>query len=81
MVHLIFIVNGEDVDVDASLLLALSEARDRALVDTMNLGRPFDEWTVYDQAGRRLPETELVGNLPLVDGDRLFLTLRVGAGG
>jgi hypothetical protein len=80
-ITLIFIVNGVDVLVDANVNQPLKVARDKALKDSNNTGRPVDEWEVHNDEGEALESTKKVGALGLGDGARLFLNLKVGAGG
>lgn len=77
----IFIVNGVDVHVEAAAGYTLKYSRNIALEDSNNTGRPFDEWEIHNDAGQSLnPNKSLVDN-NLVDGSRVFLNLKVGAGG
>lgn len=80
-IKLIFIVNGEDVTIHASVEERLAVARDKALTDTHNTARPFDEWEVRAETGEFLDPEATIEALHLSSGTRLFLTLRVGAGG
>jgi len=80
-ITLIFIVNGVDVPVQANLNQPLKVARNQALKDSNNTGRPEDEWEVHNDEGAALDPTQKINDLGLSDGDRLFLTLKVGAGG
>lgn len=79
---LIFIVNGEDTRVVASPNRPLRYAVERALVESGNSGRKNpDEWEVRDLAGVLLDMQRSPEELRLNEGARLFLSLRVGAGG
>ncbi len=80
-ISLIFIVNGVDVVIDANVHEPLKVARDKALKDSNNTGRNMDEWEVHNEEGEALDPTKKVQELGLVDGARLFLNLKVGAGG
>ena len=80
-ITIIFIVNGEDVPVDASVHAPLLAARNKALADSHNTGRPPEEWEVRDERGVLLPPEQKVETFNFPDRVRLFLTLRVGAGG
>jgi hypothetical protein len=79
---LVFIVNGEDVPVDANESAPLTNARDAALRLSRNTARPPNDWELYDIQGRPISDTS---RTPVAFGfapdTRLFLTLRVGAGG
>lgn len=78
---LIFIVNGVDVLVEVAKTKNLHLARDKALQDSNNTGRPFDEWEIHDSSGLRLDPGKTVEVQGLQNGDRLFLNLEVGFGG
>ena len=83
-ITLIFIVNGVDVLVEANINEPLKVARNQALKDSNNTGRPVDEWEVHNDEGEALDPTKKIEELEelgLVDGARLFLNLKVGAGG
>jgi len=78
---LTIIVNGNDVAVPAELADTLAEVRDAALRLSNNTGRPFTEWEVYNDRGECLDTSLQIEELPINDGDRLFVTLKTGAGG
>jgi hypothetical protein len=79
---LIFIVNGDDTRVVTNPSLPLRIAVERALVESGNSGRQNpDEWEVRDLAGVLLDMQLSPEKLRLSEGSRLFLSLRVGAGG
>jgi len=80
-ITLIFIVNGVDVPVEANLNQPLKVARNQALEESSNTGRPMDEWEVHNDEGQALDPDKKVEDLGLKDGARLFLNLKVGAGG
>ena len=80
-ITLIFIINGVDVPVGANLNQSLKVARNKALKESNNTGRTEDEWEVHNDEGQALDPNQKVGSLGLADGDRLFLNLKVGAGG
>lgn len=80
-ITLIFIVNGVDVPVEANLNQPLKVARNKALEESNNIGRPMDEWEVHNDEGQALDSDKKIEELGLVDGARLFLNLKVGAGG
>jgi len=80
-ISLIFIVNGVDVPIDANLNQPLKVAREKALKESNNTGRPADEWEIHNDKGQILDPDKKVKELGLTDGDRLFLNLKVGAGG
>lgn len=79
---LIFIVNGEDVQVSADDGASLEWARDEALRLSHNTGRPPGDWEVRDLDGQFIEDlSKALDELGLTNGTRLFLTLKVGAGG
>jgi hypothetical protein len=79
---LVFIVNGEDfkIEIDPNDLLRI--AVEKALSESGNTGRQDPaEWEVRDSAGVLLEMARKIKDLGLADGARLFLSLKVGAGG
>lgn len=80
-ITIIFIVNGEDVPVNADVHAPLADARNKALADSHNTGRPPEEWEVRDERGVRLQPDQKVKAFSFPDRARLFLTLQIGVGG
>ncbi len=80
-IGLIFIINGQDFPIEANIHAPLMEAIQRALATSGNTGRPPDEWEVRDTSGVLLEKNRTPKDLGLHNGARLFLSLRVGAGG
>lgn len=80
-ITLIFIVNGVDVPVLAFLNSLIETNRNIALTMSNNVGRPFEEWDVHNDAGMPLKPGDTVEEAGLEDRDRVFLNLKVGAGG
>jgi len=81
-ITLVFIINGENFPVELNAELLLIGAVESALRLSGNTGRRDPrEWEVRDARGVLLEVDRSVVNLGLKDGDRLFLSLRVGAGG
>lgn len=80
-IQITFIVNGVDVPVEANVNSPLAAARNKALELSNNTGRPMDEWEVHNEAGQPLDAAAKIEELGLADGTRLFLNLKVGAGG
>lgn len=74
-----FIVNGEDVEVDARDSAPMWLARIVALEKSGNTGRPSDEFEMRDEYGWPISPTVRVGSLGRYP--RVFLSLQVGAGG
>ena len=80
-ISLIFIINGESFRVETNVNAPLSSAVEKALSTSGNTGRPLAEWEVRDSSGVLLDISRKIKDLGLKDGARLFLSLRVGAGG
>lgn len=80
-VGLVFIINGMDYPIDVSVEAPLVTAVERALVESRNTGRPPSEWEVRNTSGVLLETGRTIEDLGLKNGTRLFLSLRVGAGG
>jgi hypothetical protein len=79
---LIFIINGEDFEVETKIDDLLRAAVERALEVSGNTGRRDpSEWEVRNSAGVLLEMAREIRALGLVRGARLFLSLKVGAGG
>jgi len=51
------------------------------LTDSNNTGRPMDEWEIHNDAAQALDPDKKIEDLGLADGARLFLNLKVAAGG
>ena len=80
-ITLVFIINGIEYPVHVNIEAPLAVAVERALVESRNTGRPPDEWEVRNVAGVLLEKDRTIEDLGLTNGTRLFLSLRVGAGG
>jgi hypothetical protein len=81
-ISLVFIINGENFPVEANVEASLIVAVEKALVLSGNTGRRDPrEWEVRDSNGILQEVERTVKELGLKDGARLFLSLRVGAGG
>jgi len=80
-ISLIFIVNGVDVSIDANNNQPLKVARNKALKESNNTGRPMDEWEIHNDQGQILDPEKKIEDFGLAEGARLFLNLKVGAGG
>jgi hypothetical protein len=78
---ILFIVNGEDVPIRIEKKAPLAEARNKALSVSKNTGRPLEDWEVREESGAWLEPSCPIEDFNFVSGVRLFLTLRVGAGG
>lgn len=80
-VALIFIINGENFPIEVNGNAPLTSAVQRALAESRNTGRPPEEWELRDANGTLLDRHKTPNDLGLQNGTRLFLSLRVGAGG
>jgi len=80
-VDILFIVNGEDVPIRIENRATLAKARDKALFESRNTGRPLEDWEIRQESGDWLEPTQVIEEFNFVPGVRLFLTLRVGVGG
>lgn len=81
-ITLVFVINGENFPVSTNVEATLINAVEKALKDSGNVGRRDpNEWEVRDANGVLLDLHKKVRDLGLTDGTRLFLSLRVGAGG
>jgi Protein of Unknown function (DUF2604) len=80
-ITLIFIINGENFSVEANVNAPLRAAVEHALAESGNTGRPANEWEVRDSSGVLLEISRSPKDLGLKNSARLFLSLRVGAGG
>jgi hypothetical protein len=80
-IKLIFIINGQDFAIETNTNAPLMAAVQRALAESGNTGRPPEEWEVRDVSGVLLEKNRKPRDLGLQNGARLFLSLRVGAGG
>jgi hypothetical protein len=80
-ITLIFIINGENFSVETNVNAPLLSAVQRALAESHNTGRDPSEWEVRDSNGVLLEVHRTPTELGLVNNGRLFLSLRVGAGG
>ena len=80
-IKLVFIINGQDFLIDADDGAPLLEAVQKALAESGNTGRPAEEWEVRDVNGVLLESHRTPKALGLHNKARLFLSLKVGAGG
>ncbi len=80
-ITIIFIVNGVDVQIEANVHEPLKAARNKSLAESNNTGRLMDEWEIHNDAGQSLDPEKKIEELGILDGARLFLNLKVGAGG
>lgn len=78
---IVFVVNGEDVTVTANSHEPLGAARNKALAVSKNTGRPPEEWEIRNAEGTPLDPGQKIMLFGFGPRVRLFLTLKVGAGG
>lgn len=77
----IFIINGENVHVELDKDEPLFVWRDAALRQSHNTGRPLEEWEIRNEQGRLLSVWATLADLDQTHYPRIFVSLRVGAGG
>jgi hypothetical protein len=80
-IDLLFIINGVETEVEANVHEPLKAARNKALAQSSNTGRPVDDWQVTTEKGDLLDPEKTIQELGLQGGERLLLRLAVGAGG
>lgn len=80
-VALIFVINGENYPVDANQNAALMAAVEHALKSSGNQSRPASEWELRDASGNLMDKSRSAKSYGLTNGTKLFLSLKVGAGG
>ena len=80
-IRIVFIINGENVPVEADTNSPLHVARDLALTKSHNVGRPLHEWEIRDEMGELLWGDMTVESHGIPVNTQLFLSLKVGAGG
>lgn len=78
---LLFVVSGQNVELDVNVETPFQAAIARALETSRNTGRPPQDWELRDERGTLIDPATKIGDYRLANGTRLFLTLRVGAGG
>jgi len=80
-ITIVFVVNGEDVTVSVNPHEPLGAARNKALAVSKNTGRPPEEWEIRNDSGTPLDPGQKIHSFAFGSRVRLFLTLKVGAGG
>lgn len=78
---IVFIINGEEVSVDATFATAMKIAKKAALERSGNTGRAPAEWRLRDINGHAVDEEQTVEQLDVRSGARFFVTLDAGVGG
>lgn len=79
-ITLIFIVNGEPVEVNSNVNAPLKSAVEKALSESENTGRPLSDWQVKYK-GAILDINAKIEDLHLPDRAELMLSLKTGEGG
>lgn len=79
-ITLIFIVNGEPVEIKTNLNAQLKSAVEKALSESENTGRPLSDWQVKYN-GVVLDMNAKIEDLKLHDKAELMLSLKTGEGG
>jgi hypothetical protein len=80
--NLTFVVNGEEVHLEAPLTQPLHAVVQEALAKSKNTGRPADEWELRYESGEIISDlSKKIGEYGFSPDLHLYLTLRVGAGG
>jgi len=80
--ELTFVVNGEDVVLDVPEHQPLHAAVSQALAKSKNDARPANEWELRYEDGTMIEDlSKPVNEYGFKPGIRLYLTLKVGAGG
>ena len=80
--HLTFVVIGEEITFPVDGRATLHAAVAEALARTKNTSRPPEEWQLRHENGKVIADQSLpVDACGFTPGDRLFLLLKVGAGG
>lgn len=80
-IQIVFIVNGQDQPEEVNVHEPLKAARNQALADTNQTGRPVDEWQILDEGGHPLDPDKKIEDFNFKSGVHLTLTLGSGAGG
>jgi len=79
-ITLIFIINGETVEISTNVKAPLKSAVEKALQESENTGRPISDWQVKYN-GTVIDINAKVEDLNLPDKAKLLLTLKIGEGG
>lgn len=77
----IFVINGEDVPIEADDSNTLENIRNQVLVSSHNTGRSPEDWVIRNEKGELLEPASLITDASIKNGSKLFLTLKIGLGG
>lgn len=80
-VRLCFVINGEDWPLNVDVSQPLSIARDLALKETHNTGRPPEEFEMRNERGEYMDPRSSAAAYGIEKFQRLYLSIKVGAGG
>ncbi|MER8700362.1 DUF2604 domain-containing protein [Mesorhizobium sp. M1273] len=80
-ITLTIVVNGEPVAVEANVNSPLHTVIAKALADSGNVGQPPENWELKDEAGVVLDASKKIEDLGIIEGQKLFLSLKAGAAG
>jgi hypothetical protein len=80
-IDLVVVVNGAPVEIEANTNAPLSSAVQQALAKSENAGQPIENWEVKDEAGKLLDISKKIGELGLVSGLKIFVSLKAGVTG
>lgn len=80
-VDLVVVVNTEDVAVEANVHWTLGNVAQHALNKSESKNRPLSDFDLKDASGALLDTDQTVEEKQLMDGTKLFLSLKVGVQG
>jgi hypothetical protein len=80
-IEITVIVNGHPVGVKVNVKEQLRSVVERVLRESGNSGQPIDNWELRDSAGQILDLAKKVADYGIMNGAKLFLSLKAGVGG
>lgn len=78
---IIVVVSGTPTPIARDDNAPLSSVIGNALAHTGNVGRPYENWELRDEAGNALDATQSIGSFGFPDEVTLFLSLKAGVAG
>lgn len=78
---MIFIINGEDTEIDLEDDMPLKLGMAGALARTQNMARSFEDWDLRDERGVVLDHSRTAADYGLTEKSRCYVSLQVGGGG
>lgn len=75
------IVMGDEQEYDVNVKKKLEPIVKKALKDSGNEGQPISKWQLRTEDGRLLDMDKTIEEEHILDGDKLFLSLKQGKGG